>query len=59
MINAIWIKAGYSRDELHTAMTNWGFGSSLRVLGYKDLCNLITIVKKALGENNENTKKQS
>jgi hypothetical protein len=57
MINAIWIKAGYSRDELHTAMTNWGFGNSLRALNHKDLCNLIAIVKKALGENNENKKK--
>jgi hypothetical protein len=49
-INAIWIKAGHSRDELHCIMSDWGFGNSLRALKHKDLCSVLGNVKKAIGE---------
>jgi hypothetical protein len=47
-INAIWIKAGYSREELYCLISLWGFGNSLRALKYKDLCSVLGNVKKAL-----------
>jgi len=48
-INATWIKAGHNRDELHCMMSDWGFGESLRALGYKDLCSVYGNVRKAVG----------
>ena len=47
-INAIWIKSGHTRDELHSVMADWGYGVSLRALGYNDLCSVIKHVKKAV-----------
>ena len=56
-INAIWIKAGHTRDELHCIMFDWGFGNSLRALRHKELCSMLVNVRKAIGDRNESKKK--
>jgi len=50
-INAIWIKAGHTRDELHDAMVNWGFGISLRALPLKELIGVLSCTRRALRGN--------
>jgi len=50
-INAVWIKAGHTRDELHDAMLNWGFGISLRALQLKELIAVLGCIRKALRGN--------
>jgi len=57
-INAIWIKAGYTRDELHDVMANWGFGISLRALQLKELIAVLGCVRRALRGNQNNGGKQ-
>ena len=53
-INVVWLKAGFTRDELHNAMSEWGLGASLRALGYKDLCSVMSNVNKII-KNQKNT----
>jgi hypothetical protein len=53
-INAVWIKAGHTRDELHDAMLNWGFGISLRALPLKELIAVLGCIRKSLKQTNLN-----
>jgi hypothetical protein len=45
LINAIWIKAGYTRDELHELMFGGGYGVSLRSLKHKELVLILRMVQ--------------
>ena len=55
-INAIWIKSGHTRDELHSVMADWGYGVSLRALEYNDLLSVLGNVKKAVGGTRDSNK---
>ena len=51
-INAIWLCNGYSRDDMHHAMSELGYGESLSNLEYDDLRTLHNNVKDIMKSRN-------